>query len=159
MKETFEILEATTGTADACEPVLRSVPDWFGIEEANRAYLEAIERLPTVRAVEGAETIGFVSIEQHFESSFELHVLAVRRDRHRRGVGRAMLAAAEAWVASRGGGFLQVKTLSASANCEHYDRTSRWYEAMGFVPQTEFPTLWDEHNPCLQMIKAVQSTS
>jgi hypothetical protein len=26
-----------------CEPILRSLPDWFGIEEANRQFLLDIE--------------------------------------------------------------------------------------------------------------------
>jgi ribosomal protein S18 acetylase RimI-like enzyme len=154
----FHIHPPALQLADRCEPVLRSVPEWFGIEEAIIEYLEVVERLPTILCTTSEEAIGFMSVEQHFPRSFELHVLAVRPEWHRHGVGRALLVEAENHVASSGGGFLQVKTLSSKGNCEYYDRTRRWYEAMGFVPQTEFPDLWGEGTPCLQMIKTIRTS-
>jgi hypothetical protein len=48
---------------------------------------------------------------------------------------------------------LQVKTLSvrsADANCA---RTRAFYVGMRFVPLEEFPTLWNEQNPCLMLVK------
>ena len=139
--------------------MLRSLPNWFGIVESFLEYLEAIDRLPTILAVTESDTIGFMSVEQHFDNSFELHVLAVRSEWQRRGVGRALLGEAEAHVAREGGGFLQVKTLSARRECEFYRRTRLWYQAMGFEPLTEFLTLWGEDYPCLQLMKVVSTKS
>ncbi|MDP7028986.1 MAG: GNAT family N-acetyltransferase [Phycisphaerales bacterium] len=149
------ILSPATGLAAACEPILRSLPEWFGIESSIIEYVEKIEQLPTTLAMHRDEAIGFLTIDQHFPSSSELHVLGVRPEWHRKGVGRLLLAEAERHVRRTGGRYLQVKTLSPRRICEHYERTRRWYEAMGFSPLTEFPTLWDEANPCLQMIKVL----
>lgn len=150
----FRILHPETGRAAMCEPVLRSLPMWFGIESAIVGYVEAIERMPTVVAIEDT-AIGFMTIEQHFPDSFELHVLGVRPEWHRRGVGQALLSVTEDHVRSHGGRLLQVKTLSPRRDCPHYESTRRWYLAMGFSPLTELLTLWDEDNPCLQMIKVL----
>ena len=81
--------------------------------------------------------------------------MAVDRSWHRRGVGRALLRAVEADLERDGVRFLQVKTLSASRANDDYEQTRRFYLAQGFVPLEEFPTLWDEANPCLQMVKAL----
>ena len=62
---------------------------------------------------------------------------------------------AEDVLRSQGVRFLQVKTLSPRRACEHYDRTREFYLAMGYVPLEEFPLLWDERNPALQLVKAL----
>lgn len=79
--------------------------------------------------------------------------MAVAPSHHRRGVGLALLEAAEAYLRNQGVRFLQVKTLSDSHDSPEYARTRRFYYAAGFEPLQEFPTLWDKANPCLQMIK------
>lgn len=49
--------------------------------------------------------------------------------------------------------FLQAKTLSAKHPDVGYGRTRQFYLAVGFRPLEEFPDLWGEANPCLQLIK------
>jgi len=49
--------------------------------------------------------------------------------------------------------FLTVKTLADTHPDEGYAGTRRFYLAMGFKPLEVFPTLWDEANPCLLMVK------
>jgi GNAT superfamily N-acetyltransferase len=156
MPDDFTIQPPATGLAAACEPILRSVPEWFGCEESIVEYVEAIEQMPTVLAMHGDQVIGFMSIEQHFPSSAELHVLAIRPEWHRKGVGRALLDASETHAKRMGARFLQVKTLSPRREDKHYARTRLWYEAMGFTPLTEFLKLWGEDLPCWQYIKVLE---
>jgi GNAT superfamily N-acetyltransferase len=139
-----------------CETILRAVPEWFGIESAIVDYVRNIETLPTFLALdEDDRSIGLMTVKMHFPQSADLYVLAVRKEHHRRGVGRALLDRVEEWLRGEGVRFLQVKTLAPTANYEPYDRTRRFYEAMGFTPLEIFPTLWDPRNPCLMMIKAL----
>ncbi|MDD2561466.1 MAG: hypothetical protein PHP07_07230 [Eubacteriales bacterium] len=49
---------------------------------------------------------------------------------------------------------MQVKTVEAGHYPE-YDRTIAFYEGMGFLRLEVFPTLWDERNPCLVLVKAL----
>jgi ribosomal protein S18 acetylase RimI-like enzyme len=137
----------------ACERILRNLPGWFGIEDAIVEYVAQVGELPTFVALREQETIGFLTIERHSKAAAEIIVMGVAKSHHRRGVGRALVGAAENYLREQSVEFLQVKTLSASHDSPHYAQTRRFYRALGFQPLQEFPTLWDEANPCLQMIK------
>ena len=142
--------------ADLCEPVLRALPEWFGIESANLHYLDAIDRLPTFLALKDESVVGFMTVYQHYPQAAEIFVTGVHPDYHRKGVGRAMLQATEAYLRKKGVKYLQVKTLSDSHPDEGYALTRAFYRAVGFQPLEEFPTLWDENNPCLLSVKYLE---
>jgi len=139
-----------------CELILRALPDWFGIEEATQQYVRDIETLPTLLGVLDDEVIGFLTLKQHTPYAWEIHVMGVRPEAHRRGVGRALVERAAAYLRDQDAEYLQVKTLSAAHPDECYARTRRFYRAVGFLPLQEFPTLWGEENPCLQLVKALK---
>ena len=136
-----------------CEPIMRALPEWFGIEEATAQYARDIDKLPTFLAWLGTEVVGFVALKHHGEFSAEIHVMGVHPAHHLRGVGRALVRAAERYLGGRGVEYLQVKTLSDSHPDEGYGRTRAFYLAVGFRPLQEFPDLWGRENPCLQMVK------
>jgi ribosomal protein S18 acetylase RimI-like enzyme len=147
------IRQPALGTSADCEPILRSLRPWFGIEEANAQYLRDIETLPTFLAEVDGGVVGFLTIREHSEYAAEIHIIGVRPEMHRRGVGRALLLEAERYLRERGIEYLQVKTLSASHPDEGYARTRAFYEAVGFRPLEELPDLWGPANPCLLMVK------
>jgi len=47
-----------------------------------------------------------------------------------------------------------VKTVEEGTYVE-YDQTVAFYKSVGFSKLGVFPTLWNEDNPCLIMIKAL----
>jgi coenzyme F420-0:L-glutamate ligase / coenzyme F420-1:gamma-L-glutamate ligase len=135
------------------ESVLRALPEWFGIEEATRMYIDDVAHLQTFATDDGA---GFLSLKLHGTRAAEIHVMGVRPDRHRDGLGRLLVRTAESWCAANGVEYLQVKTLAEARASEHYERTRRFYETMGFVPLEVFPELWGEANPALLLVKKVE---
>lgn len=141
------------GQASVCAPILHSLPAWFGIEEATAQYIEDTDRLPTWLAWAEDEVVGFLTIRQHSDYAAEVHVMGIRPEMHRKGVGQALVQTVEAALRGSGTEYLQVKTLSPSHPDENYAKTRRFYLAMGFRPLEEFPDLWGEPNPCLQMVK------
>ncbi len=136
-----------------CVPILRSLPDWFGIEAAILEYEREIEHLPTFLANEDGSVLGFLSLKQHNPFSAEIYVMAVQLQAHRGGIGRALVAAADFYARNLGIEYMQVKTLAASRPNEEYARTRAFYEALGFRPLEAFSRIWDENNPCLVMVK------
>jgi coenzyme F420-0:L-glutamate ligase / coenzyme F420-1:gamma-L-glutamate ligase len=135
------------------EVVLRDLPDWFGIEESTREYIEDAATLPTFAVEPDA---GFLCVRQHTPQAAEIYVMGVRREQHRRGIGRALVAEAERWCRARGVRYLQVKTLGPSRpDPGGYHETRAFYVAVGFVPLEELDGLWDEENPTLILIKDV----
>lgn len=131
-----------------CERVLRDLPDWFGIEEATAAYIADVAELPTF----GVDGDAILALKLHTERAAEIYVMGVRRERHRQGLGTALLDAAERYLRARGIEYLQVKTLGPSDPDKGYARTRSFYLARGFVPLEELHGLW-EHNPCLLLVK------
>ena len=131
-----------------CESILRELPDWFGIEEATAAYIRDVAELPTFAVGDD----GFLSVKLHTQLAAEVYVMGVREERHRQGLGSALLAAAEEYLRGCGVEYLQVKTLGPSDPDERYARTRRFYESRGFVALEELHDLW-EQNPCLLMVK------
>ena len=148
-------LESTDITA--CERTLRALPEWFGIEASNRAYIRDLETLPSYVAIADGEVAGFLSLKHHFLTASEIHVLAVERSLHRHGVGRALVERAEAGLRAAGVALLQVKTLGPSDSDEAYRKTREFYVALGFLPLEETTTLWGPENPSLIMVKVLGS--
>jgi coenzyme F420-0:L-glutamate ligase/coenzyme F420-1:gamma-L-glutamate ligase len=136
------------------EAVLRDLPEWFGIEESTRQYIEDAASLQTLVVEPDA---GFLCLKQHTLRAAEIYVMGVRREQHRKGIGRALVAAAESWCRVRGIPYLHVKTLGPSRpDPGGYDATRAFYEAVGFVALEELHGLWDENNPTLVLVKDVR---
>ncbi|HEY3577196.1 MAG TPA: coenzyme F420-0:L-glutamate ligase [Gaiellaceae bacterium] len=151
MTQVVEIQEPAERSRIA-EAVLRDLPEWFGIEEATRRYIEDAATLPTL-AVE--PDLGFLCLKQHTPRAGEIYVMGVRQDQHRRGLGRALVAEAERWCRAHGIRYLQVKTLGPSLPDPGYDATRLFYEAVGFVAIEELHGLWSHDNPTLILVKDV----
>ena len=140
----------------AVERLLRALPDWFGIEESTQEYVADAGRLPTYLAYAGDHeaAVGALLVNRHYRESAEIHLMAVDPALHRRGVGRALLAAALADLADDGVRFVQVKTQGPSRPDEGYARTVAFYVAEGFTPLEEITGLWPE-NPCLLLVRSL----
>ncbi|MDP2140766.1 MAG: GNAT family N-acetyltransferase [Gammaproteobacteria bacterium] len=147
------------GRATECEAILRSLPAWFGIEQAIQMYVQDTEKYPTFGIAQDDKLVGFMTLRQHFPDSWEVHCMAFHADARNMGLGTKLLTHCENWLAERGAKFLQVKTVAATSPCPEYAQTRAFYESRGFIPLEIFPQLWDAHNPALQCIKMLVSAN
>ena len=151
----IKIYEITEQKGDICNRLLRSLPEWFGIEKAIQDYVCDVENMSTfVAEIKGA-IIGFISLNKHNKFTAEIHVMAVDKKFHGKGVGKKLISEAEKYLRDQNFNYLTVKTLSPSHPNREYDLTRKFYEAVGFKPLEEFKTLWDKSNPCLFMLKVL----
>jgi ribosomal protein S18 acetylase RimI-like enzyme len=74
------------------------------------------------------------------DGSWDLYWIAVASDRHRRGIGRALLAAAEEAVAAAGGRTVVIETASKPS----YEGTRRFYERNGYEQIARVPRFYAE---------------
>jgi N-acetylglutamate synthase-like GNAT family acetyltransferase len=153
----MELLGPQLRLQSQCEAVLRSLPQWFGIEEALRMYVADTERLPTFALSESSAVVAFLSLMQHFPESWEIHCVAVHSNARNRGHGSALLKHAERWLAEQGVKYLQVKTVAHTSKSAAYAETREFYLARGFAPLEIFPLLWAPQNPALQLIKVLHA--
>jgi N-acetylglutamate synthase and related acetyltransferases len=136
-----------------CDAILRSLPDWFGIEQSIVEYVNKVRDLPFWAILDDSgEAVGFVALLPHTAHAAEVCVMGVRHSHHRSGCGRQLIEACAGWCRANGVPYLTVKTLAETHPDPGYAKTRQFYTAMGFVPLEVFPTLWDEHNPCLLMV-------
>jgi len=154
---TLKIVRRAAG-AD-CAAILAELPEWFGIPESNVAYAVAAEHEPAWVADDAGEVLGLMVLTDPGFSAVDVHLLAVRPHAHRRGVGRALIGQALAAAQAQGKPYLTVKTQGPSAHYEPYERTRRFYEAVGFKGLEEFSAIWGPENPCLVMIMPTPAQS
>ena len=140
-----------------CAEVLRSLPMWFGIEDALLMYADDSVRLPGFAAVRGNQVQGFILLTQHFPHAWEVHCMAVRSEARNKGYGKALMAHAESWLLQQRASLLQVKTVAATSPSLAYAQTREFYIHLGFRPLEVFPLLWSARNPCLQLVKFLQA--
>ena len=151
----FVVSGPRSGLGAPAERILRSLPEWFAIEEALVAYARAADELPTLAATSEGELVGFLTLKLTSRSAAEVHVMAVLPAWHRRGVGRALHERAAACARDLGCAFLHVKTLAPEDPYPPYAATRLFYEAMGFAPLEVLPQVWGPEDPCLLMVMAL----
>jgi GNAT superfamily N-acetyltransferase len=152
---TIEIIRRASGSGGICRSILAELPEWFGIPESNAGYADMAEAGPCWIARSGDKTLGLMVLTTHGADAWEIHLMAVRPEAHRGGVGRALVENAVCEAAAAGARYLTVKTQGPSANYEPYACTRAFYSAMGFVALEEFTTIWGPDNPCLFMVVPV----
>ena len=96
---------------------------------------------------------GLLLLKQSSPVGAEIYWMGVDPAYHRLGIGRALIEAAVEAVRTRGVRYLFVATLHPAIPYEPYERTRRFYEAMGFafVLEEQFPT--DPANPLGYYVK------
>lgn len=150
----FRITSIRESRGLVCREILCELPDWFGIPEAIDDYAAVAENADMLGAVAERFVGGFVVLRNTSEVASEIVVMAIRPTLHRRGLGTKLVRAASAWASESGRRYLTVKTVGPSRTNAAYEKTRRFYLAVGFEPIEELIGLWDE-NPCLLMLKGV----
>ena len=145
-------VERTAPDPPAVRRLLEALPDWFGEPSALEEYVTDAATMTTYLARSDAEVVGVILLRQHFAETAEVHLMAVDPLWHRRGVGRALIAAVEVDAIAAGTRLLEVKTLGPSAPNEFYARTREFYRGVGFLPLEELLDAWPPW-PFLVLVK------
>jgi GNAT superfamily N-acetyltransferase len=152
---TVAIRQLAVSDAEACDAIVSTLPYHFGHEEGRRECAGAIRAQRGFVAEDGGEVVGFLTLESRFDECLEVTWMAVRADRRRQGVGRALLdrVASDAWAEGRQ--FLLVLTVSPSDGADEipdgYQATRAFYEANGFILTRDFPGFWKSDTPVLML--------
>lgn len=141
---------------DIAKAILDDLPEWFGIAEAKEEYAFESKSMPFFAAIQNEKEVGFLSIKSNNIYTAEIYVMGIKKDYHRKGIGRDLFKACYGWCKEQGFEFLQVKTLDESHPDMNYRMTREYYLSMGFRPLECFPSLWGEANPCLILIMAIK---
>lgn len=140
-----------------CAELIASLPDWFGIPEANAAYLRDLSRLPSWVALTKNCVVGAGTLTVHFPFSFEIHFLAVHPSCHRKGIGRQLVTLLENEARRQSGHWMHVKTLGPSHPDPFYAQTRAFYSSLGYEALFESSAIWGAGNPAVILVKELTS--
>lgn len=149
----IEKVESPEEKASIVSEVLLNLPEWFGLPDNTKNYIDTSRKLPLWVAKNDEEVIGFITLTESSPETGDLHCMGIKKAYHRKGIGSQLYYALEKHAKEKYK-YLQVKTVDEGHYTE-YDQTVAFYKAVGFSKLEVFPTLWDEWNPCLIMIKAL----
>lgn len=138
----------------AAREVLESLTEWFEVPEAREEYIaKSVDQLFWC-AYDEDRIIGFLYLYETGKDTVALHVMGIRKEYHRKGIGRSLFRAAYESAKIHGYSFIQVKTVKMGMY-EDYDKTNLFYLSLGFREFEVFPTFWDEWNPCQVYVMAI----
>jgi GNAT superfamily N-acetyltransferase len=141
--------------AEACDAIVATLPYHFGDEEGRRECAAVIRAQRGVVAEDGGEVVGFLTLEPRFDECLEVTWMAVRADRRRQGIGRALLDRVASDSREEGRKFLLVLTVSPSDGADEipdgYQATRAFYATNGFILARDFPGYWKSDTPVLMV--------
>ena len=140
-----------------CGAILRSLPQWFGIEESILEYERDLTNLDGYAACSGDTIIGFVGLKRYGKHAIEINVIGISPALRNKGVGRKLLAHVEENALSPETRLLHMKTLAPSDPNPSYAETRAFWESNGYIPM-DAHLLWGSDNPCQVMVKPLQQT-
>jgi GNAT superfamily N-acetyltransferase len=135
--------------------VLLDLPEWFGIEEYTKEYIDNSMNYPFFAAYQEDSIVGFLSLKETSEYTVEIYCMGVLKDHHNKGFGKQLFEYAEAYANNKQYQLMQVKTVKQGVY-DIYDKTNAFYKKLGFLELEVFQKLWDEWNPCQVFVKPIQ---
>lgn len=134
--------------------ILEDLPEWFGISEYIENYINESSTMPFFAAYVNEEPVGFIALKETSTVTAEIYCMGILKQYHRKGIGTNLYTSFEKFAKEKGYKLIQVKTVQYG-KYESYDQTNLFYRSLGFYELEVFPTLWDEWNPCLILVKPI----
>jgi len=158
----IQIRPLTAGDAPACDAIILSLPEHFGLEDGRRACARAVRTREGLVATVTEQIVGFLTIERHFTASAEITWMAVHATQRRHGIGSALIERLCRDLRASGCRLLLVSTQPESVD-EHgivdtYVDTRAFYEKVGFIPMCVAPNYWGSGNPALLLALPLDRT-
>lgn len=140
---------------EICRTITKTLPQWFGIPEANTQYESGIlDRLSFAACLEN-DYVGLITLEFPYPNNANIYWMAVSEKYHHQNIGKKLLAAAENYCREHGYSTLTVETLSPKQNDKNYLETYAFYQKSGFKSLFEMAT----HGPDNLMVYMQKTVS
>lgn len=155
----FQVIKSTNHEekSKVTDFILRKLPDWFGVEEAIVDYVLGVKESDFYIAYHLNQVVGFVSVKINNQYTAEIYVIGILMEYQNKGLGKALLKTVEESLKRAYIKFLMVKTLGESHPDRNYKNTREFYKKVGFYPLQEIKEIWGDENPCLIMVKALET--
>jgi len=133
--------------AEACDAIIASLPDWFGLEQGILDCAAAVRTQDGLVATDQDVVRAFCTWTGEGDVA-EITWMAADRGARRQGLGRALIDALRDVLRERGMEELRVKTLSSRHPDPGYGETRAFYRAVGFEEIAELD-VWGPEDPAV----------
>ena len=134
--------------------ILNNLPEWFGIEESTKEYINNVFNMPFFIAKDENIIKGFLALKETSKYTCEIYVMGILKQYHRNGLGKLLANSALDYAKTKGYEFMQVKTVKEGIY-PIYDISNKFYKSLGFKELECIDSLWDKHNPCQIYIRNI----
>ncbi len=126
MDLTVHLLNANQ-SEQACRELTLSLPEYFGIQEANERYAKGVRELLTFGAKLNGSYVGLISLEFPFPNNANIYWMAVKKEYHDQGIGCSLLRHAETYCSKKQCTSMTDETLSPAELDPNYIKTYAFY--------------------------------
>lgn len=135
--------------------ILNDLPEWFGIEESTKWYVDNVKMYPMFAVYENNKPIAFYSLRKENNDVLDMFVLGVLKKHHNKGVGTLLQNHVNKYALDNKYKYLMVLTLAKKVNNFEYLLTRKFYLKMGFIDFYQNDDIFNVSNPCQIMIKSL----
>lgn len=136
--------------------ILRDLPEWFGIDESTKEYIEKVAQYTFIAAYVDNEVAGFYSLRRENKDTLDMYVLGVLKKYHNTGIGTRLQEYVNDYAMLKKYTYMMVITLAEKANNFEYSLTRKFYLKMGFRDFYQNDKIFDSYNPAQILIKEVK---
>lgn len=134
--------------------ILNDLNLWFEDEDAVKNYIEKSKEYIFFKASENGKNFGFIVYKETSDYTIEIFVMGVLKNYHRKNIGRYLFEKSIEILKTYNYEFIQVKTLKEGID-DGYDKTNKFYQALGFRKFEVIEEIWSEDNPCQIYVKSI----
>ena len=134
--------------------ILNDLNSWFEDENAVKNYIEKSKDYIFFKASENGKNFGFIVYKKTSDYTIEIFVMGVLKNYHRKNIGRNLFEKSIEFLKKYNYEFVQVKTLKEGMD-DGYDKTNKFYQALGFRKFEVIEEIWSKDNPCQIYVKSI----
>lgn len=151
----IQLIEDSVLKQDIAQKILNDLPEWFGIPESTKHYIDTVVNYDFIAAFDNDTPIGFYSVRHENKDVLDMYVLGALKAYHNKGVGYKLQSFVNEYAIEKGYKYLMVLTLAKKANSEEYLLTRKFYLNQGFTDFYQNDDIFDKFNPCQIMMKVL----
>lgn len=134
--------------------ILNDLKPWFEDGDAVKNYIEKSKDYYFFKASEKTKNLGFIVYKKTSDYTIEIFVMGVLKNYHRKNIGRNLFENSIEILKKYNYEFVQVKTLKEGID-DGYDKTNKFYQALGFRKFEVIEEIWSKDNPCQIYVKSI----
>ena len=134
--------------------ILNDLSSRFEDGYAVKNYIEKSKDYYFFKASEKTKNLGFIVYKKTSDYTIEIFVMGVLKNYHRKNIGRNLFEKSIEILKKYNYEFVQVKTLKEGID-DGYDKTNKFYQALGFRKFEVIEEIWSEDNPCQIYVKSI----